>query len=85
LGTGSIGHVSSPWLDVFLASIHPTHPSEAITVEEAVAAYTRGSVYAEFEENRKGTIAPDMLADLASLSQDPSPHHRQTCPPRTVC
>ena len=70
LGTDGIGRAQSPWVDVFLAAIHPTRPSEAITVEEAIAAYTRGSAYAEFEEDRKGTLAPGMLADLAVLSQD---------------
>jgi predicted amidohydrolase YtcJ len=70
LGTDAIGAVSSPWLDVFLAAIHPTRPSEAITVEQAVSAYTYGSAYAEFEEYRKGRLAPGKLADLAVLSQD---------------
>ncbi|MBS2021324.1 MAG: amidohydrolase family protein, partial [Deltaproteobacteria bacterium] len=71
LGTDSIGQISSPWLDIFLTAIHPTHPSEALTVEEALTAYTHGSAYAEFEEAKKGTLAPGMFADLAILSQDP--------------
>jgi predicted amidohydrolase YtcJ len=56
---------------VFLAAIHPTHPAEALTVEEAITAFTAGSAYAEFQEHRKGTLAPGKLADLAVLSQDP--------------
>lgn len=44
--------------------------AEALTREEAVDAYTRGSAYAEFAENDKGTIAAGKLADLAMLSQD---------------
>jgi predicted amidohydrolase YtcJ len=44
--------------------------SEALTREEAVTMYTRGSAYAEFAEMEKGTIAPGMLADIAVLSQD---------------
>ena len=71
LGTDGIGQVVSPWLDVFLVSIHPTHPSEALSVEQAVTAYTRGSATAEFQEHRKGTLSRGMLADLAVLSQDP--------------
>jgi predicted amidohydrolase YtcJ len=51
--------------------IHPTHPEEALTVEQAITAYTLGSAYAEFAEDRKGTLAPGMLADLAVLSYDP--------------
>ncbi len=44
--------------------------AEALTREEAVSMYTRGSAYAEFAEHDKGTIAPGMLADVAVLSQD---------------
>ncbi|PYQ51081.1 MAG: hypothetical protein DMF59_08945 [Acidobacteria bacterium] len=42
----------------------------AITREEAVDAYTRGSAFAEFSENEKGTVAAGKVADLAVLSQD---------------
>ena len=45
-------------------------PEQKITVEEAVRAYTVGSAYAEFAEDRKGTIAPGMLADIVMLSHD---------------
>jgi predicted amidohydrolase YtcJ len=44
--------------------------SEAITVYDAVSAYTTGSAYAEFRENEKGTIEPDKLADFVVLSDD---------------
>jgi hypothetical protein len=70
LGTDGIGAVNNPFVDLMLATIHPTHPSEALTMEQAVRAYTRGSAYAELEESRKGTLAPGQLADLAVLSQD---------------
>jgi hypothetical protein len=70
LGTDSIGRPLSPYLDMMLLAIHPTHPAEAITVEQAVTAYTSGSAYAEFEENNKGTLQPGRYADLAVLSQD---------------
>ncbi len=71
LGTDSVGGEGTPWLDVMLAAIHPTRPSEALTVEEAITAFTRGAAYAEFADGVKGTLAPGMLADLAVLSQDP--------------
>ena len=71
LGTDSVGGEGTPWVDVMLAAIHPTRPSEALTVEEAIEAFTRGSAYAEFQDNRKGTLAKGMQADLAVLSQDP--------------
>lgn len=43
---------------------------EALTREEAVAGYTRGSAFAEFAERDKGRLAVGMLADLAVLSAD---------------
>lgn len=61
---------NNPFLNLMFAVIHPTHPDEALTREQAVTAYTRGSAYAEFAEHEKGTLAPGMLADLAVLSQD---------------
>lgn len=60
----------NPFLNLMFAVTHPTHPGEALTREQAVSAYTRGSAYAEFAEHEKGTLAPGMLADLAVLSQD---------------
>lgn len=59
-----------PFLNIFFAAIHPANPSEALSVEQAVRAYTAGAARAEFQEQRKGTIAPGMLADLAVLSRD---------------
>jgi len=53
-----------------LAVIHPDNPPEAVTMEEAVTAYTRGSAWAEFTEKDKGTLTVGKLADLAILSQD---------------
>jgi predicted amidohydrolase YtcJ len=69
LAFGSDGP-SNPFLNIMFAITHPNNPSEAITREQAVVAYTRGSAYAEFAEREKGTLAPGMLADLAVLSQD---------------
>jgi predicted amidohydrolase YtcJ len=69
LAFGSDGP-QNPFLNIFFATMHPGNPTEALTVEQAVAAYTRGSAYAEGMEREKGTIAPGYLADLAVLSQD---------------
>jgi predicted amidohydrolase YtcJ len=44
-------------------------PGERITIERAVRAYTRGSAYAAFADDR-GTLEVGKLADLAVLSQD---------------
>ena len=66
---GSDGPLN-PFLNIMFAVMNPTNPSQALTVEQAVAAYTRGSAAAEFAERQKGTIAPGMFADVAVLSQD---------------
>ena len=40
-------------------------PDQRLTIEEAIEAYTKAPAWASFEEGRKGTIAPGMLADIA--------------------
>jgi len=50
----------------------PFNPDEAITVEQALRAWTWGSAYASRQEHVKGSIAPGMLADLVVLSEDPT-------------
>lgn len=70
IGSDMSGQPFNPLQDLMFAVVHPVHPSEGLTLEEAVIAHTRGSAYAEFEEWRKGTLAPGMLADLAVFSQD---------------
>lgn len=52
------------------AAGEPFVPAEALTVEQAVHAYTRGSAYASFEERTKGALAPGMLADFVVLGSD---------------
>ena len=69
LAIGSDGPLD-PFLNLMFAVTHPDNPSEAITREATVSAYTRGSAFAECAEHVKGTIAPGMLADIAVLSQD---------------
>ena len=66
---GSDGPMN-PYLNIMLACVDPGRPSEAITREQAVTAYTLTSAYAEFAENEKGSLEPGKLADLAVLSQD---------------
>ncbi len=46
------------------------YPEQKLTIEQALAAYTTGSAYAEFAEKEKGTIAPGMLADFVVLDRD---------------
>jgi hypothetical protein len=42
--------------------------SQGRTVNEAIDGYTRWPAYASFEEIRKGTLVPGMLANIAVLS-----------------
>jgi predicted amidohydrolase YtcJ len=60
-GAGQAGSVTS--LEVYV-------PEEQITVEQAVSAYTKGSAFARFSEERLGSLEPGKEADLAVLSQD---------------
>ncbi|MGA8670115.1 MAG: amidohydrolase family protein [Terracidiphilus sp.] len=61
---------TNPYLNIMFACLDPNRPSEAITREQAVIAYTLTSAYAEFAEKDKGSLEPGKLADLAVLSQD---------------
>jgi hypothetical protein len=44
--------------------------AQKVTLDQALAAYTRDGAFAEFEENQKGTLEPGKLADMIVLSQD---------------
>jgi predicted amidohydrolase YtcJ len=46
------------------------YPEQKLSIQEAIAAYTMGSAYAEFQEHEKGSIEPGKLADMVLLSQD---------------
>jgi predicted amidohydrolase YtcJ len=46
------------------------YPDERLTVEEAVAGFTREAAYASCEEEIKGTISAGKLADLVVLDRD---------------
>ena len=45
-------------------------PEQKITVEDALRAYTSGSAYASFEDNIKGTLGPNKLADFVLIDRD---------------
>jgi predicted amidohydrolase YtcJ len=45
-------------------------PEEALDLETAVAAFTRGSAYVNFLDDETGSIEPDKLADLVVLDRD---------------
>jgi predicted amidohydrolase YtcJ len=46
------------------------YPAERIPLAAAIDAYTSGAAWASFDEQRKGTLAPDLLADVVILSSD---------------
>lgn len=52
------------------ASGRSFNPHEALTVREAITAYTMGSATAAFDEQRKGSIERGKLADLVVLDRD---------------
>jgi predicted amidohydrolase YtcJ len=58
---------------IWLASTR-TGPSNAVAqrlpMTAVLSAYTRGPAYASFEEQRKGMLAPGMLADIVVLATD---------------
>ena len=43
---------------------------QRLSLHEALAGYTTWAAYASFDEQRKGTLAPGMLADLVVLGSD---------------
>jgi len=46
------------------------YPTERIPLTAALDAYTSGAAWASFDEQRKGTLARDLLADVVVLSSD---------------
>lgn len=49
----------------------PVAPEQAITREEALRCVTESCAYLTFDEEKKGSLVPGKLADLAVLSADP--------------
>lgn len=69
-----------PFLNIYAAVARSTkdgtpreglYRENAMTLGEALQAYTRGSAYAEGFETRIGTLAPGKLADIAVLDCNP--------------
>ncbi len=48
----------------------PCNPEEAISLEDAVRAYTVNGAYASFEEGMKGMLRPGMLGDVTVFETD---------------
>ena len=68
----------NPLLGIYAAvtrkteSGEPLFPEESISVNQAIALYTRNAAYASFEESIKGSITKGKLADIVVLSNDPT-------------
>jgi predicted amidohydrolase YtcJ len=52
------------------AQKQPFQPRDALSLDQMLGGYTRNAAYAEFMENKLGTLQPGKLADLIVLSQD---------------
>ncbi len=52
-------------------AVNARDPSQRLTVDEAIEAYTLGSAYAGFAEDDLGSIEPGKLADLVILEESP--------------
>ena len=46
------------------------HAALSQVLADAVRAFTSGAAWASFDEQRKGTLARDMLADIVIISED---------------
>jgi predicted amidohydrolase YtcJ len=46
-------------------------PHEALSMDEAIRLYTRGSAYLSFDEDHNGTIEPGKRADFTVMAADP--------------
>ncbi len=53
------------------SAVNAPHQSQRLTVEEALAAYTKDAAYASFDEHVKGILEEGRFADFAVLSGDP--------------
>jgi hypothetical protein len=78
-GTNAARYFLSPVYGLFAAVTRQTlkgepkegwFPDQRLTIEEALEAYTKGPAWASFEEDRKGTLAPGKLADVAVFDID---------------
>ena len=45
-------------------------PEQKLSMDQAIAAYTTGSAFAQFEEKEKGKLVAGMLADFVVLDRD---------------
>jgi predicted amidohydrolase YtcJ len=79
-GTDFPYHIINPLIQMyFLASGMPldttgtkgiNNTSQKLTMMDALRSFTSWAAYACFQENEKGTLEPDKIADMVVLSDD---------------
>jgi predicted amidohydrolase YtcJ len=85
---------SMPWWDpqsTLFASVvraswskKPVSPEQAMTIEEAMYAHTMGGAYADFAENKKGSLEAGKFADLIVWHDNPYTVATEDIPKLTV-
>jgi predicted amidohydrolase YtcJ len=78
-GSGWPANALNPMLGLLVATSQTTpdgtpeggwHPTERVGLKAAIDAYTSAAAWASFDDQRKGSISPGMMADLVVLSDD---------------
>lgn len=83
LAFGSDGMPISPLYGLHWA-VNGSYPSQRLTAEEAISAYTEGGALFGFEEGAKGVLEAGALADLVILDRDPTADPGQIAERRVV-
>jgi predicted amidohydrolase YtcJ len=60
----------NPLVGIWAAVARKSFPEERLSIAEALKTYTVNGAYASFDEDKKGIIEVDKLADLTVLSDD---------------
>jgi predicted amidohydrolase YtcJ len=60
----------NPLLGIWASTARKTQVEESLTLEEALRTYTLNAAYASFDEDKKGTVDVEKLADLTILSRN---------------
>jgi predicted amidohydrolase YtcJ len=73
---GADGLPQNPFYAIYSAVARVTEagnqlaPQEAVTVMDALWAYTRGGAYSVFDEDRRGSLEPGKIADIVVFDRD---------------
>ena len=69
-GIGDPVRLASPLESIAAVVTRRGAPDEALALKAAINAWTSDAAWASFDEHRKGTLAPGMLADIVVLSDN---------------